>query len=82
MMGNVLERGRARGRCRKERVRVIYIYGRFKSEEEDERLHLFFLYGKKGGEEVDELVNERNRQNVNTKIPHSRSLSPRITRKN
>jgi hypothetical protein len=26
MMGNVLERGRAKGRCGREGVRVIYIY--------------------------------------------------------
>lgn len=60
-----------------ERVRKIYIYGRFKSEEdEDEQLHLFFSYtAKKGGEEVGELVKKRNRQNVNGNDPQ-RSLSP------
>jgi hypothetical protein len=32
----------------KEGVRVIYIYGRFKSEEdEDEQLHLFFIRQKR-----------------------------------
>ena len=62
----------------KERVRKIYIYGRFKSEEdEDEQLHLFFLYGKKGGEEVDELVNEQNRRNVNSRFPpHTHAQFP------
>jgi hypothetical protein len=48
MMGNVLERGKAKSHCREERVREIYIYGRFKSEEdEDEQLHLFFLIRQK-----------------------------------
>ena len=44
MMGNVLERGRAKSRCWEEETGVIYINGRFKSEEdEDEQLHLFFM---------------------------------------
>ena len=48
MMGNVLERGRAKSHCWERRGEEIYIYGRYKSEEdEDEQLHLFFIRQKR-----------------------------------
>ena len=76
MMGNGLERGRAKSRCR-ERRDEGGLYKRKQKENEDEQLHFFILYGKKGGEEVDELVNEQNR----LKIQSSTQLTlARITR--
>ena len=72
MMGNGLERGRAKSRCR-ERRDEGGLYKRKQKENEDEQLHFFILYGKKGGEEVDELVNEQNRLKSN---PQLNSRSP------
>lgn len=76
MMGNVLERGRAKSHCwERWGEGDLYMHGGYKSEETRTNSFIFFLYGKKGGEEVDELVDEQNTK-CELKIPHAQPGSP------